>query len=595
VSTDTFHPARDVDVPPPASPDPGAAPSDAAATIPALGRPLRVGLLVDGLVQPAWIDAVLAELVQTGTAELSLVILNASSGAPSAGRRGLLARAAIWYRNRRLLPYELYSKLDAWRYRPTNDPFKPVDITARVAGAPVVRVTPRQTKFCDYFPDAVVDEIVGHDLDVVLRFGFRILKGRALQVARHGVWSFHHGDNTVNRGGPAGFWEVMDRHPATGAVLQRLTEELDGGQILARAASSTNFNSVTVNRANYYWQAAALLTRELRRLQEEGPAEAPPEDAEWSAYGAPLYTSPTAGMMARLALRLAGRLVRSKVDEVLRREQWFLAYVLRTAAPGEEDVPHGVLYRFKELLPPPDRYWADPFPVVDGGRNYVFFEEHPFDSPNAHIAVLEIDAKGVVEGSVRTVLRRDYHLSYPGVFRWNGSWYMVPETLSRRSVEVYRATRFPDEWEPVGPMLRDVDAVDATIAEIDGQWWLFAGVVIPGATEATALHLYHGPSPLGPWTPHRRNPVRVDVRGARPAGRLFRHDGRWYRPGQDGAPRYGSAVIVHRIDELTPTRYRETAVSRVAPTWRPGLRGTHTLNAAGGLTVIDALRPLRRW
>ena len=144
-------------------------------------------------------------------------------------------------------------------------------------------------------------------------------------------------------------------------------------------------------------------------------------------------------------------------------------------------------------------------------------------------------------------------------------------------------------------MLRDVDAVDATVAEIDGRWWLFTAICIPGASEATALHLYHGPSPLGPWTPHRRNPVRVDVRGARPAGRLFRQDGRWYRPGQDGAPRYGSATIVHRIVELTPERYHETAVSRIAPTWRSGLRGTHTLNAAGGLTVVDALRSRWRW
>jgi hypothetical protein len=480
-----------------------------------------------------------------------------------------------------------------------------VDVTERLAGTPVVRVTPRQTKFCDYFPDESVDEIRAHALDVVLRFGFRILKGPALDVARYGVWSFHHGDNTVNRGGPPGFWEVMDGHLVTGAVLQQLTEELDGGRVLARASASTSFISVTHNRANYYWQAAALLSRELRRLQERVQPGASIADEvddpdageaeEWSAYSAPLYTAPGAATIARLGVRLATRLVRAKVDSILRREQWFLAYVQRPAASGEGDVPHGVMYRFKDILPPSDRYWADPFPVVDGDRKYVFFEEHPFDSENAHIAVLEIDAKGVVPGSVRAVLRRPYHLSYPNVFRWDGAWYMMPETQTQRAVEVFRATRFPDEWELVDAVLRDVDVVDPTVAEIDGRWWMFAGVTIPGATESTALHLYHGPSPLGPWTPHRRNPVRVDVRGARPAGRLFQQNGRWFRPGQDGAPHYGSATIVHRIEALTPTRYVETPVSRITPTWRAGLRGTHTLNAAGGLTVIDALRPLRRW
>jgi hypothetical protein len=99
-----------------------------------------------------------------------------------------------------------------------------------------------------------------------------------------------------------------------------------------------------------------------------------------------------------------------------------------------------------------------------------------------------------------------------------------------------------------------------------------------------------GYSPLGPWTPHAYNPVKIDIQGARPAGRLFRHAGAWYRPGQDGAPRYGAATIVHRIEEISPTRFREVLVSRITPTWRPGLLGTHTLNAAGGLTAVDALR-----
>jgi hypothetical protein len=197
-------------------------------------------------------------------------------------------------------------------------------------------------------------------------------------------------------------------------------------------------------------------------------------------------------------------------------------------------------------------------------------------------------------GPAQPVLRLDHHLSYPFVFSWEGDWYMVPETLSRRSVELFRARHFPDAWEHVGPMLTNVDAVDPTIEKIGDRWWLFTGDQVPGTLDPAALQLYHGPSPLGPWTPHRDNPVRVDARGARPAGRLFRKNGILYRPGQDCAPRYGSGTIVHRIDEISPTSYRETAVARIVPTWRPGLLGTHTLNAAGGLTVIDALRTIVR-
>ena len=55
-----------------------------------------------------------------------------------------------------------------------------------------------------------------------------------------------------------------------------------------------------------------------------------------------------------------------------------------------------------------------------------------------------------------------------------------------------------------------------------------------------------------------------------------------------GAPRYGTGIVVHELLELTPTSFREEEVARISATWRRGLTGTHTINAAGGLTAIDA-------
>ena len=560
-------------------------------------RTLRVGLLLDGFSSVSWVERVLREIRDAGFAELSLVVLN-DAGAPSSApvaRRGLAQRARTWYRNRSLLPYALYERLDERRYGREGDPSRPADLTPLLQGVPVVRVRPRQTRFCDYFEETDLRTIAGHDLDVALRFGFRILKGDALRIARHGVWSFHHGDNTVNRGGPAGFWEVMERHETTGAVLQRLTEDLDGGEVLCRSYASTNPFSPTANRSNFYWQAAALLVPRLRSLAEQsGQEAAPPAPAPtWTAYDRRLYTRPRAGELLAHVPRLAWRLVRSKVRALTTREQWILAYHLSPAREAAGDVPHGVFYRYRELQPPADRYWADPFPVFTGGRHHVFFEEHRYGEPHAHIAVVEIDASGMV-GTPRVVLQRPYHLSYPSVFEWDGAWYMTPESASRRAVELYRATRFPDEWEHVGDLVSGLPAVDPTIARIHGRWWMFVGVLIEGASEATALHLYSAASPLGPWTPHRGNPVKIDVRGARPGGRVFEVGGRYFRVGQDGAPSYGSGLRVFAIDELDDVTFRETEVSRITPAWRKGLVGMHTLNASGGLTVIDARQVRRR-
>jgi hypothetical protein len=107
------------------------------------------------------------------------------------------------------------------------------------------------------------------------------------------------------------------------------------------------------------------------------------------------------------------------------------------------------------------------------------------------------------------------------------------------------------------------------------------------------MHVFYADSPLGPWTPHPRNPVVSDVRHARPAGRLFRYRGGWYRPAQDCAEGYGRRLAIQRITYLDTRRYAEVPAATLSGHWRPGIAGVHTVNAAGGLTVIDVL--LRRW
>lgn len=562
-------------------------------TVPSASGRLRVGLLVDSLMQPAWVVEAMRQLVAAGFADIVCVVVNEAGESPLPVRLPPVKRVKRWIENRHALAFALYQRLDARRYPPVRDPEAPEDITP-VIGAPVViRVAPRMTKHCDYFPDDAVAAIEAQSLDVLLRFGFRILKGRVLTSARHGVWSFHHGDNTINRGGPAGFWEVMEGHRATGAVLQRLTEQLDGGQVIARSFAATESLSFRRNRGTFYWVAAQLLPQTLRRLHEEGP-ERLVAPARWEAYSQRLYVAPTTGEIVRLGARLAARLVARKWRALVEPEQWIVAYRFTKGIPASNDVPDGVLYRFKELIPPRDRFWADPFPAVQDGRHFLFFEEMPFAVGRAHLSVMEIDAQGQ-PGPPRIVLQRPYHLSYPHVFQWNGEWWMVPETFDEQRIELYRAESFPDRWTFHSVLLDDVLAVDATLFEHEGRWWLAFATAVKGLEEASALHFYHASSPLGPWEPHRYNPVKVDVRSARPAGRVFHHEGRLYRPAQDGAPRYGTGIVVHELLELTPTTFREEEVTRIWATWRPGLNGTHTINAAGGLTAIDARQRRRRF
>ena len=422
--------------------------------------------------------------------------------------------------------------------------------------------------------------------DVLLRFGFRILKGPILQAARYGVWSYHHGDNHVNRGGPAGFWEVMHEHPTTGSVLQILNEDLDNGRVICRSYAKTDRSSVWRNRNNYYWKSAAFVTRALRQLADCGPAalegcSCGNGSREVRFYSERLFRKPD----NLETIALVGRYLTRRMSEQVRRirevDQWAIAFSLSKASPST------TLYRFKEQWPPIASSWADPFPVAAPDGYHIFLEVYDRATKRGHIGVSRLTREGVFDRPV-TVLERPYHLSYPFVFRWRDKWFMMPETSNASRIEVFAARQFPFEWTPEAVLFESLHAVDATLVSVEGRWWLFANISPhPAIRNYDELHAFHGPTPFGPWTPHRRNPVKSDARSARGAGQFFWKGKTLFRPSQDCSGRYGSAIVINRVDRLSLDAFQETIVGRVEPHWRTGLTGTHTLNSCAGLTVID--------
>ncbi len=544
--------------------------------------PLRVALLVDALVQPQWVARVVEDVQASRCARIVGVVVNAGrpEPPPPRGWRQRLRHYA------RYGLYGLYGRLDARLPHYEPDALAPTDLGPLLGDCPVIEVRPRQTKHCDVFEPEDLRALAALDLDVAFRFGFRILKGEILALPRHGVWSYHHGDNRRYRGGPPGFWEVMNDDPVTGCVLQRLTAELDGGRILARAQGATDLASVKRNRNRLYWSSVPLARRALAAAHEGRAPEAIGESG-YSPYSRRLFTLPTNREILPGVLRVLGRRTWLKLRERVTRDQWFVAYRLRRGKPGVADVFHS----FTPLVPPADRFWADPFVARWGDGYVIFVEEYVWERGKAHIAAIPVDGAGK-PGEAVPVLDLAYHLSYPFVFTWRGEHFMIPETREVRRVELYRATAFPFRWHREAILLDDVVAADATVAEVGGRWWLFYSNGGPGHGE---LHLRSAESPLGPWTPHKRSPFKLDASSARPAGALFVQDGALYRPAQDCTRSYGRSIVIHRVDRLDDEAFVETPVGRITPDWAPGLRRTHTLNHAGELTVVDGLRVVSRF
>ena len=81
------------------------------------------------------------------------------------------------------------------------------------------------------------------------------------------------------------------------------------------------------------------------------------------------------------------------------------------------------------------------------------------------------------------------------------------------------------------------------------------------------------------------------ARSARPAGPIFAHEGRLYRPAQDCSRTYGGAVVIHRIEALTPEIFREVAVARLDPELAQAAR---TMGASPLRTFATVTLPLLR-
>lgn len=230
----------------------------------------------------------------------------------------------------------------------------------------------------------------------------------------------------------------------------------------------------------------------------------------------------------------------------------------------------------------PATFVADPFLVRDGNAWWMFFEVMNWQSWKGEIAVAT-SGDGRSWRYERVVLAEPFHLSYPHVFAADGETWMIPETVAERRVGLYRATRFPYEWEHAADLLEGLPFADATVLHHAGRWWMF--VETSGGANDT-LRLYSAAALPGPWREHPLSPVvRGDASAARPAGRIVAAAGRLVRFAQHCVPDYGTAVRAVEITRLTGDDYTERPLAG-RPVLGPSGRGWN----ARGMHHVDPVR-----
>jgi hypothetical protein len=494
-----------------------------------------VGVVLDERDVRRWHETAMEEIERLGFCEL-LVLTSKPDGGRSAGLRDAFYRA-----------YELVDR--------------------RVFGSdddPVARVPLRR-------PGVPLGEIASQDLDVVLCLTPDAAPRELARYARLGAWALYAGGLRGCAGEAQLFWQMYDADFVAPITL-RATTSADGERTIYCSVVQSDHVSLHRSRCRAARRAAQLPARRLRALHERLEPVALEEPSTADAG----RSRPTSAMMVRLLWRVASGVLRRRASGWLREKQWFIAYRRGSAPPTP-------------IMPPPGRFYADPFLFQRDGRRYVFFEDYDSTSERAVICYLEIDERGQ-HCAPQLALRQDCHLSYPFVFADGGDVYMLPETAGHRTVELYRAARFPGEWTLDRVLLRDVTATDATLLRHEGRWWLFVALAVDGGRPVDELCLFSSDSLHGQWAPHPLNPVVSDVRSARPAGRIFSRNGQLIRPAQDCSEAYGGRLVFNRIDVLSPTDYREEPIGLIEPAVDTGNLRTHSYDSDGTYEVLDGFR-----
>ena len=546
-------------------------------------RPLKIGLLVDSLSSSKYIY----DLAKWGQSQHHLVISDVIiqntkkdlSGKVKKSFHLLKKHGPLYVLGKKL--FALITKLETLlllNKKHYKDHKKKFNLQTVINQTTHVTPSISKSSVVYRYTDDELEKIKQLNLDILIRCGSGILRGKILNVTRFGIISFHHGDNRINRGSPPGFWEVYFKQASTGFVIQQLTEELDGGNVLVRGGFYTK-SFYLLNQASLYLKSYFYLKKLLSDIAD---TQQLPEQLKTQPYFNPLFSRPHFFQQLNYIVNMGKRTLTRKVNKLVLRKQfhWGVAY-------RKDNWKSLVMWKGRKIKNPPNHFLADPFIIKEGLHHYCFVENYDYKISRGCISVYQLhDTHAQLLGDA---IKEPFHMSFPYLFRFNSKIYMCPETLENKEIRLYECVKFPLEWKLCKVLMRNVCAVDTLIFEHNGLWWLLTNMdPVDTSDYASELFIFYADHPLSEqWTPHPKNPFLFENANARNAGILYDEDS-IYRVSQRRAyDLYGKNFSIHKISVLNKNEYIEDQHYTIEPHFFPHIEGTHHLHSDGQMCVFD--------
>jgi hypothetical protein len=522
-------------------------------------KKLRIGFIINQSNKlPAWYFETIQRIVSEGRDELFFLKIPVEKAARSS------------------LFYSLFQRFENSWFKNEYDAARPVSADPFLNKNNNVSLDPIKELI---FNDDDLQKISGLHFDLFYTISFNDgVRENISALAEYGLWytRFGHGKFTQT---PPAFWEVMQHSPITGSSLLAKKENnawllYEGTTRSIPYSAKNNFNSIA-------WKSSSYLGYRLRELSNAAenflsrfePATKAPQGNNIPGISMPFL----------FARNIAGYLS-YKLKEKLSKKKFTLLYAFEDFSPESFKK-----IKFNSIALPAGRFYADPFLITKDDIHHIFFEEYLYEAGKAHISVIEIKNKEIA--APRTVLKTPYHLSYPFIFSYEGNYYMIPESVANKTVELYKAENFPDRWVFVMNLMEGVELIDVTLHFYEDRWWLFANNANhPFVSTNDQLLLFYSDALFSNnWSAHHQNPIATHIDNCRPAGRIFSQGKKLFRPAQNNASeQYGYGLKINEVMILNENEYREREVLSVEPK-ELGLKAIHHLDFSRGIVVIDGI------
>lgn len=431
--------------------------------------------------------------------------------------------------------------------------------------------------------DHTLAEIENHQLDFILNFSFFRFAGEVSRAASFGIWTYQNGDPKKYKANTRLFWEIYHADIVTAASLVRTTTDADTTIMLKQGVLKTAV-SYHKNIDHIYSQA---VTWPLMVCHDIKTNRLLNSNTSTEGERTENFMPPSSWQLLNFFLIQFTSMIKSMYKQLFFTDYWNIG-IARTPIHeflNVEKEPE-VLW-FPDL--PKKEFMADPFGIYIGDELHILYENLHFDEGIGKIATFTFNKSSF--GKKEIVIDEEFHMSYPFLFEHEGDVYCIPESYQAGQVRLYKAVDFPDKWHFEKVLIDGYQGIDNTLYKHQDKWYMFSTDKNSGPHYN--LNIHYSDNILGRWRPHPKNPVKTDIRSARPAGTIFKHNDQIFRPSMDYSEKIEGRIVINKIVTLSINEYTEEMHTIINPIKNtPFSDKIHTLSQVGPYTLVDGAKEL---